>query len=1122
MPSASFGGGAVRVRTPGSYSATEARDRGDRDLPGDGTGRTTAKSALLTALAEQDFDVVDRIDLTPRRSRDLESPGPANRRGRVSVDVDVPPGDDAVVLLERDGVYSWHLPLRPTGGTRSLESRTLTFEIDVQPRRPTSSAARASRRARGLGTEQPHDRGLLGDLVHGAVQAIVLRFAVPFVVGHVVRKLEEPVRPGLVHVAGPSAATWQPLGEGGSLSLPTDRPVRVLLLVHGTFSSTVGAFAPMGLVPGADGFLPTVLSAYDAVIGYDHRTLSVDPRQNADDLLEELRRQHPGTDLTIDIITHSRGGLVTRSFVESVLPQSNWPASVDHIVFVASTHGGTHLADPARWHDLVDLYTNLVTVGAAGLALVPGGGPVAAVVGGVVRGIGALVKYLVSYAAEGDDVPGLAAMIPGGAFVTELNGDQPGQPAPGTNWHVVSSNFHVSLLDGSHRPPEFPKELVVRLGEGFVDGLFEGDNDLVVDTASMSAIGPASGGYVKDVLAFGTNDEVYHTNYFSQMRVIEAIGGWLPLGMGAGGAPAAEVEGPLDWGVERELAAADDGLPLGAEFESRTPPTAPAKKAASKRASAKKTAAKKVGAKKASPPKAAPTAEAAPVTSPGQLAAEMPAQVVPDQDFTVRVRLGTGPIEASHGTVADSSAVEVDAARPVSIQVVGKQNARIVGADTKQLGLPQGDWTTEAQFTAQALEPGPVRITVVARQGWVPVANLTLDGEAVGAERVGVMPVAATARAKAKGAFGIDAAGLERLPVLEIFERHVTGGRVVYQYAIRATPRGRVRHFESPPLTRSEQFAAKRIAQIADLWRNTHLSDEERFSDVQDIGVDFFERLFPEEMQDFLWERRDKLKNLLVLTDEPFMPWEIVHLKPPRGEREQEPRFLAQGGLVRWHFDRVPPQRIRVRHGRARSLCLLYEDTPYALRGPEQEALFLEKRFGAVPIEPTPKAVRGLLRQGGFDLLHFAGHGAADAAAIEDARILIAATRRDGQDVQEFLSATNVSANATWTRKGEVGPVVVLNACEVGQSGTQLSTVGGFAKAFLDAGASAFVSCLWSVRDAPSRVFVEALYDELLNGATVARAAAQARAVARAAGDETWLAYVVYARPDAVLATDPD
>ena len=224
---------------------------------------------------------------------------------------------------------------------------------------------------------------------------------------------------------------------------------------------------------------------------------------------------------------------------------------------------------------------------------------------------------------------------------------------------------------------------------------------------------------------------------------------------------------------------------------------------------------------------------------------------------------------------------------------------------------------------------------------------------------------------------------------------------------------------------------------------------------------------------------------------------------------------------MRWHFDRVPPQQIRVRPGRARSLCLLYEDTPFALRGPEEEARFLQERFGAVPIDPTPSAVRGLLREGGFDLLHFAGHGSADTASIADARILLAATATGGPSTQEFLSATNVSANARWTRRGEVGPVVVLNACEVGRAGTQLSTVGGFAKAFLDAGAAVFVSCLWSVQDTPSRIFVEALYDALLAGATVGSASAQAREAARIAGDQTWLAYVVYARPDAVLAVEP-
>ena len=64
------------------------------------------------------------------------------------------------------------------------------------------------------------------------------------------------------------------------------------------------------------------------------------------------------------MITHSRGGLTTRSFVEQVLPSSGWPATVDNIVFVASTNAGTHLADPERWSDLVDLYTNLAAVSA--------------------------------------------------------------------------------------------------------------------------------------------------------------------------------------------------------------------------------------------------------------------------------------------------------------------------------------------------------------------------------------------------------------------------------------------------------------------------------------------------------------------------------------------------------------------------------------------------------------------------------------------------------------------------------------------------------------------------------------------------------------------------------------
>ena len=518
-----FAGGTLRVTTPSSYDAQPASRTRERDLPGGpGGSPETGKDTLVAALEDAGLDQVERVDLTPSKTKDIDAKPADNKAGKVQLEVDLPPGEDAVVLLEHDGVYSWHLPVNPAERTRSLDEkpRTARFEIAVQPR-PTR------RRKPTQDTGDRRTKGLLGDLVQGAAQALVFRFVAPAILEKAIDKMEDHVRPGLLHLADADVKKWREFENLSELKLPTNRPVRVLLFVHGTFSSTVGAFGALGLDENGQGFLRTAISAYDAVIGFDHKTLSLDPRENAEDLLARLKTHRPEAELVIDVITHSRGGLVTRSLVEQLLPTAGWPGTVDNIVFVASTNAGTHLSDPKRWSDLVDLYTNLAAVGASGLAALPGAAPVAAVVGGVVKGIGAFVKYLVSYAAEGDVVPGLKAMVPGGAFVKEINETQQGQPAPGTSWYVVSSNFHVKLFDDSHHPPEFPRELVVKLAEGFIDKLFEGPNDLVVDVSSMDSIDAKVGGFVRDILDLGENDMVYHTNYFGHVPVIEALGGWL-------------------------------------------------------------------------------------------------------------------------------------------------------------------------------------------------------------------------------------------------------------------------------------------------------------------------------------------------------------------------------------------------------------------------------------------------------------------------------------------------------------------------------------------------------------------------------------------------------------------
>ncbi len=92
-------------------------------------------------------------------------------------------------------------------------------------------------------------------------------------------------------------------------------------------------------------------------------------------------------------------------------------------------------------------------------------------------------------------------------------------------------------------------------------------------------------------------------------------------------------------------------------------------------------------------------------------------------------------------------------------------------------------------------------------------------------------------------------------------------------------------------------------------------------------------------------------------------------------------------------------------------------------------------------------------------------------------------------------------------------PIVLLNACQIGRTGYALTGISGFAQAFLKGGVGAFIGSLWSVGDRPARVFSEALYSALLAGADLAEASRKAREKAKAVGDATWLAYVVYEHP---------
>src|SRR5205085_1184597 len=120
-----------------------------------------------------------------------------------------------------------------------------------------------------------------------------------------------------------------------------DKSERTLLLVHGTFSKGDMYVDELTSTARGRAFLKTAAARYDHILTFDHPTVAVSPVLNAQD----LQRAMAGYEGIVDVVCHSRGGLVVAWWLRSAA------SNVRRVIFVASTLAGTSLADPGRLAD---------------------------------------------------------------------------------------------------------------------------------------------------------------------------------------------------------------------------------------------------------------------------------------------------------------------------------------------------------------------------------------------------------------------------------------------------------------------------------------------------------------------------------------------------------------------------------------------------------------------------------------------------------------------------------------------------------------------------------------------------------------------------------------------------
>lgn len=295
---------------------------------------------------------------------------------------------------------------------------------------------------------------------------------------------------------------------------------KMLLFIHGTASSTQGAFDDL---KESDVWTDIVSRYKSDIIAFEHRTLTVSPFENVEELVSLLP-----ADTTFDVITHSRGGIVGEllvrfcededGFMEQSIQLLNDEGRkddlknvlsiagkikgkkivIDRFIRVAATAAGTSLLS-----ERTDIFLNtLVNLLNFSKPFIP--------VAGAIKG---LIAATIESKNDFSELPGLEAQRPESIFKKVLN---------------TYKNY-----DENNNPHGFDNRLMVISGNGKFSISLNGlkiiltkfffkwqQNDLIVDTASMY-----QGAKRKYPVQYylDSSTDTNHFNYFKNKATRDAL-----------------------------------------------------------------------------------------------------------------------------------------------------------------------------------------------------------------------------------------------------------------------------------------------------------------------------------------------------------------------------------------------------------------------------------------------------------------------------------------------------------------------------------------------------------------------------------------------------------------------
>jgi hypothetical protein len=538
----------------------------------------------------------------------------------------------------------------------------------------------------------------------------------------------------------------------------------------------------------------------------------------------------------------------------------------------------------------------------------------------------------------------------------------------------------------------------------------------------------------------------------------------------------------------------------------------------------------RTGQEKETPPPPVPPvheppggAEAAPLIE-ATLAAEFPRILAVGEVGNLEVTLAAGdqPLPGEQTKIKDLST-----RHEVVVRLSLSPNLKLDSGELfSRIEPPTAEDSRNLLYEVRALEAGPAQVTI----------RLFQPGR--GAEQIGFLKLrptiapgpVATASSLRATAGSYPPSGCPAPDLVLYIEEYKNGGTVTIRFSITAGP-------DYPEPFEDRSCGEKVLDRPPDLYFQT------RFAKIEGMpfytpehaeavaymlraeGRQLYEDLLSEEIRQEFKERGHRITSIQIKTDGHHIPWEMILLPASERDGVQRPeQFLAERYQVtRWTESYGPPGQIHLRN-------LLYVAPQYQagrrLDFAKDEVAYLEGTLGGLgvrvqKVEARPLPIFKAIDNEAFDVFHFVGHAfqadGQSALELETEELTIGhgPTETKKKIVHNLPPNVVLGKGTIW---GPRRPLIFFNACQTGRQDIGLVRPGGWVKNLLSSKAGAFVGTLWSVLDRTAPLFCRTFYDALLAGKTFGESALVARGAVAATGDPSWLAYVVYAHPNARLA----